>query len=81
MIAEKEHLQLLPEGALRILATADLETIKARFAQRMHGNLPVPVAAMLEKKHGCFDAEPHDLHVISGETDIDEIVKKVTQKL
>lgn len=81
VIAEKEHLQLLPEGALRILATADLETIKARFTQRMHGNLPVSVAAMLEKKHGCFDAEPHDLHVISGETDLDAIVKEVTQKL
>ena len=81
VISEKEHLPLLPEGALRILVTADLETIKARFAQRMHGNLPAPVAAMLEKKHGCFDAEPHDLHVISGETDLDAIVKEVTQKL
>ena len=81
VISEKEHLSLLPEGALRILVTADLDLIKSRFAQRMHGNLPAPVAAMLERKHGCFDGEPHDLHVISGETDLDEIVKKVTQKL
>lgn len=49
VISEKEHLSLLPEGALRILVTADLETIKSRFAQRMHGVLPAPVAAMLEK--------------------------------
>ena len=54
VISEKEHLPLLPEGALRILVTADLELIKSRFAERMRGNLPAPVAAMLEKKHGCF---------------------------
>lgn len=54
VIAEKEHLALLPEGTFRILATADLETIKARFAQRMHGNLPAPVAAMLEKNTACL---------------------------
>ena len=79
VISEKEHLPLLPEGALRILVTSDLELIKSRFAQRMRGNLPAPVAAMLEKKHGCFDAESHDIHVVSGETDLDEIVKEVTQ--
>ena len=77
VIAEKEHLALLPEGAVRVLATADLETIKTRFAQRMRGNLPAPVAAMLEKKHGCFDNEPHDIHVISGETDLDEVCGKL----
>ena len=77
VIAEKEHLPLLPEGALRILVTADLETIKTRFAQRMRGNLPAPVATMLEKKHGCFDNEPHDIHVISGETDLDEVCGKL----
>jgi len=35
VISETEHLSLLPEGALRILVTADLELIKSRFAQRM----------------------------------------------
>ena len=77
VISEKEHLPLLPEGALRILVTADLEQIKSRFAQRMRGNLPAPVAAMLEKKHGCFDAEPHDIHVISGETDLTSVVEQI----
>ena len=79
VISEKEHLPLLPEGALRILVTADLELIKSRFAERMRGILPAPVAAMLEKKHGCFDAEPHDIHVVSGETDLDAIVKELMQ--
>ena len=77
VISEKEHLSLLPEGALRILVTADLELIKSRFAKRMRGNLPAPVAAMLEKKHGCFDAEPHDIHVVSGETDLDAVVAQI----
>ena len=77
VISETEHLCLLPEGAMRILVTADLETIKARFAQRMRGNLPAPVATMLEKKHGCFDSEPHDLHVVSGETDLDALIEKI----
>ena len=77
VISEKEHLSLLPEGALRILITADLELIKSRFAKRMRGNLPAPVAAMLEKKHGCFDAEPHDIHVVSGETDSDAVVAQI----
>ena len=78
VISEKEHLPLLPDGSIRILATADLEDIKARFAQRMHGNLPAPVAAMLERMHGCFAAEPHDIHVISGQTSIDDVCAKLT---
>lgn len=77
VISEKEHLPLLPEGALRILVTADLETIKSRFAQRTRGNLPAPVTAMLEKKHGCFDAEPNHICVVSGITDLDAVVAQV----
>ena len=80
VISEKEHLPLLPEGAFRILVTADLDLIKSRFAQRMRGNLPVPVATMLEKKHGCFDAEQYDLHMISGETNLDTIVEQIKAK-
>lgn len=63
VILEQEYLTLLPEGAVRVLVTADLELIQARFAQRMGGNLPAPVKAMLEKKHGCFDQEQHDYHI------------------
>ena len=70
VMAEKEHLALVPDGAVRVLVTAELETIQARFAKRMGGQLPPPVAAMLENKHGCFDGEAHDLHVSSGQTDL-----------
>ena len=81
VISETEQLSLLPKGAVRILVTADMELIKSRFAMRMHGNLPAPVAAMLERKHGCFDAQPHDIHVISGETDLNAVVGQIKARL
>ena len=55
IITEKEHVELLPEGAFRIVLTAELETIKARFKERKRGNLPAPVEKMLEAKHGMYD--------------------------
>ena len=73
IISEKEHLALLPDGAFRILVTAGLDVIQQRFARRMGGRLPPPVAAMLEKKHGCFDGEKHDFHVVSGQDDPDAV--------
>ena len=81
VISEKEHLALLPEGAFRILVTADLDVIKSRFARRMGGMLPAPVAAMLERKHGCFDQERHDIRVKSGETDMDTVVKQIAAEV
>ena len=77
VISEKEHLSLLPDQAVRILVTADLSDIQERFAQRMHGNLPAPVAMMLERKHGCFDEIDHDIHVISGETEIADVCNQI----
>ena len=49
VISEKEHLPLLPQKAFRVLVTADLDVIQEMFAQRIGGELPAPVAAMLEK--------------------------------
>ena len=60
VISEPEQLALLPEDAVRILVSADIDTIKERFKTRMHGNLPAPVAQMLEKKHGVFDSGSYD---------------------
>ncbi|MCI8529224.1 MAG: hypothetical protein HFH82_08755 [Lachnospiraceae bacterium] len=77
VISEKEHLELLPEQAVRVLVTAELNIIKERFTQRMRGQLPTPVEAMLEKKHGCFDSEMHDIHVKSGQNDLDEVCTSI----
>ena len=60
VISESDQLDLLPEGAVRILISADLDTIKARFRARMHGVLPAPVERMLESKHGMFDGGVYD---------------------
>ena len=60
VISEPEHLVLLPQGAVRILVTADLETIKARFKARMRDAFPAPVERMLESKHGRFDDGDYD---------------------
>ena len=60
VISEKEHVALLPDGAIRILVKADIDTIKERFRARMHGNLPTPVEQMLERKHGMFDNGIYD---------------------
>ena len=60
VISEPEQLALLPDGAIRVLVHADLDTIKDRFRKRMHGNLPAPVEKLLENKHGIFDGEPCD---------------------
>lgn len=60
VISEPEQLALLPKNAVTILVSADIDTIKERFKARMRGNLPAPVAQMLEKKHGVFDAGTYD---------------------
>ncbi|MBR7073147.1 MAG: hypothetical protein IKI33_05935 [Eubacterium sp.] len=62
VISEPEYINLLPEGAIRILVSADIESIKERFKSRMHGNLPAPVEQMLEKKHGMFDGGEYDYY-------------------
>lgn len=63
VIAEKEHLDLIPQGAVRVLMTADLELILERFTARMRGTLPPPVKKMLEAKHGCFDETPFEYRI------------------
>ena len=60
IIADQEHIGFLPDGAVKVLVTADIDSIKERFKERMHGNLPIPVEQMLERKHGMFDSESVD---------------------
>ena len=68
VITEPDQCQLLPEGAMRILVRADLDTIKARFRARMRGTLPPTVEQMLERKHGMFNDGSYD-YVFRSETD------------
>ncbi len=80
VISEKEHMSLLPEGSFRVLVTADIDTIKQRFGARMRGNLPAHVAQMLERKHGSFDNEPYDIHIISGETNMEDVCAEIINR-
>ena len=76
IITEKEHLNLLPKGAFKILLTAELSVIKQRFKERMRGNLPLPVEKMLESKHGIYDNLQCDLK-LNERYDMQEIFKKM----
>ena len=78
VISEKEHLNLLPEGALRVLMTADQDLIVERFASRMGGNLPGPVRQMLERKHGIFDREACTFH-IHNSADMGAVCRKIVE--
>lgn len=77
VISEKEHLMLVPDGAERVLITADIEGIKERFKKRMGGKLPLPVEKMLEAKHNTFDNEKHDLHIDTDMTDLQTAVAQI----
>lgn len=74
---EAEQLRLLPPGAVRVLMTADLDVIQERFAQRMGGKLPPPVAAMLEKKHGQLDGLPHTLRFHNGQQTVEQATVQI----
>ena len=75
VIADPEHVKLLPDGAIRILVTTDLETIRNRFTARMHGTLPEPVALMLERKHGMFDSGEYDYRFDGAAGDVKSFCK------
>lgn len=80
LITEKEHLCLLPEGAFKIVLTADLDVIKERFKARMRGNLPLPVKKMLEAKHGMYDGLDCDLKS-DGNYDVEDIINRFNPSL
>lgn len=80
VISEKEHISFLPDGAVRILVKADIDTIKERFKARMHGNLPAPVEQMLIRKHGMFDNEAYDYQFDGASGDPSEICAFINDK-
>lgn len=81
VISEKEHVDFLPDGAVRILVKADLETIKERFRARMHGQLPSPVEQMLARKHGMFDQGIYDYQFDGVSGDPSEICDAIKGRM
>ncbi|HRX42542.1 MAG TPA: hypothetical protein P5315_07175 [Clostridia bacterium] len=81
VISEKEHLELLPPEAFKILLEAGIDTIKERFAIRLKGAMPPPVLAMLEKKHGMFSNGEYQLRFNTDESDPKHICNKILEAL
>ena len=79
LITEKEHLNFLPEGAVKIVLTAELDVIKERFKERMRGNLPLPLEKMLEAKHGMYDDLACNLR-LTGEYRVEDVVGTLNLK-
>ena len=73
IITEQEHIPLLPEGAFRIVLTAELEEIKERFKERLHGNLPMSLEKMLEARHGMYDRLDCNLK-LDGNYNIEDVL-------
>lgn len=80
VISEKEHIDLLPNGAVKILVKADIDTIKERFKKRMYGNLPAPVENMLIRNHGKFDDESCDYMFDGASGDPSELCDIIKSK-
>ena len=81
VVSEPDQLANLPDGAVRILVKADLETIKQRFRIRMHGNLPEPVERMLERKHGMFDKGIYDFCFDSTADNASELCEALKKRI
>lgn len=77
VISEMDLIRFLPAKAVRLYCGAPLNVIKERFAGRMHGNLPEPVAMMLENKHGIFDQGEYSLKFDTTESDIETICEEI----
>ena len=76
VITEKDHINLLPEGAFKIVLTAELDVIKERFKGRMRGNLPAPLETMLEANHGMYDDLVCDLK-LDENYNTEEVIAKL----
>ena len=81
VISEKEHINFLPDEAVKILVKADIDAIKERFKARMHGNLPTPVEQMLIRKHGMFDNGAYDYQYDGVSGDPSEICGIIKDKI
>lgn len=80
VITEKDPLNKLNalDGAKKIKFTASLEVIKMRFAQRMRGNLPLPVEKKLEMQFKEWALEEGDIIIDTTEdTNVEELMDSI----
>lgn len=80
LITEKKQFNKICsiEDSYKVKFTASLDTIKSRFAQRMHGKLPQPVEKMLEKQYEEWENIKGDMNVDTTENnDIEKIARLI----
>ena len=79
IISEKSDISKLQgfDNALTIKFTADFETVKSRFANRMKGNLPKPVEKMIERQLMDWENVNAKMCVNSSVEGAKDIAKKV----
>lgn len=80
LITEKKQFNKISsiEDSYKVKFTASLDTIKSRFAQRMHGKLPQPVEKMLEKQYEEWENIKGDMNVDTTENnDIGKIARLI----
>ena len=81
VISDKQQLKHVPDHAFRILMCADMKLICERFASRMNGKLSDPVRSMLERKHGCFDAEKYHLKIDDSIYDVQHLIEIIEKSI
>lgn len=76
LITEKIQLDRIIniEGSCKVKFTSTIDTIKSRFAQRMHGILPQPVERMLNSQY-------EEWKNIKGDIEIDTRIEDDVEKL
>ncbi|MBE0451487.1 MAG: hypothetical protein IBX70_11675 [Clostridia bacterium] len=80
MTSNWKHLNKLSslEGVKKVKFTASLQVIKERFAQRMRGNLPLPVEKKLEMQFNEWEAEEGDIIIDTTEdTDVEVLMDSI----
>ena len=80
LIAEISQLDRIIDlhGARKVKFTASLDTIKSRFAERMHGRLPSPVEKMLIRQYEEWEPVQADILIdTTSDNDVDIIMSKV----
>lgn len=67
------------DNAIFVKFTANLDTIKLRFSERMNGNLPKPLEKMLEKQLKEWEDISSNLCVDTTNTEPTELIKKIIE--
>jgi len=81
VVTEIDDLNLLPKNAFKVLFTADLNTIKKRFAERINASFSIQIENMLKRKQELCSKQTYDLLVNSDTSTVLEITNQILTSL